>query len=105
VQFKHAEITKALIGLYYQVYRTLGYGFLERVYGNAMTVAGRKLGLEIVQEAPLPVHFEGSVIGEYHADLLVNHAVIAELKACRTLAPAHEAHCCSTSGPRRSTNA
>jgi GxxExxY protein len=88
---KHADITGPLIEIFYQVYRSLGYGFLERVYCNAMAVAGRKLGFEIALESPIRVHFEGSVIGEYYADLLVNHAVIVELKACRALAVEHEA--------------
>jgi len=66
---KHADITGALIKLFYQVYMSLGYGFLERVYGNAMAIAGRKLGLEIAQELPIRVYFEGSVIGESHAEL------------------------------------
>jgi GxxExxY protein len=90
-ELKHAEITGPLIELFYQVYRSLGYGFLERVYGNAMDIAGRKVGLEMAREVPILVHFEGTVIGEYHADLVVNHAVIAELKAVKALAPEHEA--------------
>jgi len=91
VQLKHEEITRKLIGLYFQVYGALGYGFLEQVYRNAMAMAGRKAGLEMAQEVPIRVQFEGSIIGEYKADLVVNQAVIAELKACQTLAPAHEA--------------
>ena len=91
MQLKHEEITRKLIGLYFQVYGALGYGFLEQVYRNAMAMAGRKAGLEIAQEVPIRVQFEGSIIGEYKADLVVNQAVIAELKACQTLAPAHEA--------------
>ncbi|MBZ5500092.1 MAG: GxxExxY protein [Acidobacteriia bacterium] len=65
-ELKHAEITGPLIELFYQVYRSLGYGFLERLYGNAMAISGRKLGLEIVQQALICVYYEGSVIGEYH---------------------------------------
>ena len=91
MQLKHEEITRKLIGLYFQVYGALGYGFLEQVYRNAMAMAGRKAGLEMAQEVPIRVQFEGSIIGEYKADLVVNQAVIAELKACQTLAPAHEA--------------
>ncbi len=91
VELKHAEVTKTLIGVFYEVYRKLGYGFLERVYGNAMTLGAGKLGLEIVREYPIRIHYEGSVIGEYQADLVVNNAVIAELKACRGIAPEHEA--------------
>ena len=91
MKLKHADITDAVIGLFYHVYRTLGYGFLEKVYGNAMALAGRKIGLEILQEEPIRVYFEGSVVGKYEADLIVNGAVIAELKACKNLAQEHEA--------------
>ena len=88
---KHADVTQAVIGLFYQVYNVLGYGFLEGVYSNAMALAGRKLGLEILREVPICVRFEGSIVGKYYADMVVNHAVIAEVKACRSLAEEHEA--------------
>ena len=91
MELKHAAVTDAVIGLFYQVYRTLGYGFLERVYANAMALAGRKRGLVIVQEAPIRVHFEGAVIGKCYPDLIVNDSVIAELKACKNILPEHEA--------------
>jgi GxxExxY protein len=90
-ELKHANVTGPLIELFYQVYLSLGYGFSERVYSNAMVIAGRKLGLDIAQEVPIRVYFEGSVIGEYHTDMLVNNSVIVELKACRVLALEHEA--------------
>ena len=51
MELKHAEITGPLIDLYFLVYRTLGYGFLERVYANSMIVAGKKFGLEIRKNA------------------------------------------------------
>jgi len=88
---KHAETTKAIIGLFYQVYQTLGYGFLEDVYRKAMALAGRKLGLNADLKARIRIHFDGTVIGRYYPDLVVNDAVIVELKACKTLAPEHEA--------------
>jgi GxxExxY protein len=88
---KHEEITGPLIELFYHVYRTLGYGFLEKVYAGAMIVAGQRLGLQIVDEVPIRVTFEGATVGEYHADLVVNDAVVVELKAARTLVPEHEA--------------
>ena len=86
-----AEVTGPLIDLFFLVYRSLGYGFLEQVYSNAMVVAGKRLGLDIAQNVLISVNFEGVVIGRYRADLVVNNAVIAELKACRTLLPEHEA--------------
>jgi GxxExxY protein len=87
----HAETTGPLIDLFFTACKSLGYGFLERVYSNAMVVAGKRLGLDIRQEVLIRIRFEGAVIGQYQADLLVNNAVIAELKACRTLLPEHEA--------------
>ena len=88
---RHAETTGQLIDLFFAVYRGLGHGFLERVYSNAMVLEGRRQGLDIKHHWPIQVFYEGSVVGEYEADLIVNDAVIAELKACRTLAPEHEA--------------
>ena len=91
MELKHAETTGPLIELFFTVYRTLGYGFLEAVYGNAMMVAGKKLGLDIQKKVPICVTFEGVVVGRYEADLVVNNVVIAELKAVRELCPEHEA--------------
>jgi GxxExxY protein len=70
---------------------SLGYGLLEHPYSNALAIAGSKFGREITQELPIKVYFEGSVIGEYHADMLVNNAVIVELKARKVLALEREA--------------
>jgi GxxExxY protein len=91
MELKHAEITGPLIDVFFLVYKTLGFGFLERVYMNSMIVAGKKFGLEIRKKYPIRVSFEGVVVGNYEADLLVNKAVIAELKTVRTLTPQHEA--------------
>ena len=88
---KHADITGRAIDVFYQVYHDLGYGFLERVYANAIALASRAAGLEIVQEKQLHVMYRGAVIGQYQVDLLVNEAVIVELKACQALAAEHEA--------------
>jgi GxxExxY protein len=88
---KHEEIAGPLIELLYHVYRTLGFGFLEKIYGSAMMIAGKRFGLRIVDEVPIKVAFEGIIIGNYSADLLVNDAVLVELKSARTLAPEHEA--------------
>jgi GxxExxY protein len=69
-----------------------GHGHLEKVYENALAHRLRKLGLKVEQQHSLTVFDEdGTVIGEYFADLLVENRLIVELKACRTLAPEHEA--------------
>jgi len=91
MNYKHTEITEKIISAFYQVYNTLGYGFLEKVYRNAMAIELRKQGLAITVEAPITVYYEGEVVGEYFADLLVAGAVIVELKAARQLAANHEA--------------
>jgi GxxExxY protein len=91
MDYKHTEITEKIINAFYQVYNTLGYGFLEKVYRNAMTIELRKLGLAVTPEAPITVYYQGQVVGEYFADLLVAEAIIVELKAVRQLAGEHEA--------------
>ncbi len=90
-QMKHEDITKQIIGRFYAVYNRLGYGFLERVYGNALRIELGRLGLDVVQEAPITVYYGDEVIGEYRADLLVQRAVIVELKAVKRLLDEHEA--------------
>jgi len=89
--YKHTDITDKIISAFYTVYNTLGYGFLEKVYRNALTIEFRKLGLAVAPEAPIKVNYEGQVVGEYFADLLVADAVLVELKAARQLADQHEA--------------
>lgn len=91
MELKHGEITGRMIDLFYKVYLTLGYGFLEGVYRNAMMVAGNMSGLDMRKEFPIRVMYEGTVVGKYKADLVVNDAVIAELKSAKALMPEHEA--------------
>ena len=90
-QYKHKALTDLILKAFYKVYNTLGYGFLEKVYENAMVLELRKMGLKVVSQAPIQVFYEGHVVGEYSADLLVEDAVIVELKAVRALAAEHEA--------------
>ncbi len=89
--FAHTDVTELIIKGFYRVYNELGYGFLEKVYENAMVIALRKLELTVVQQALIDVYFDGEIVGKYEADLLVNDLVIVELKAARTLSPDHEA--------------
>ena len=90
-QYKHKAITDLILKAFYTVYSTMGYGFLEKVYENAMVVELEKLGLKVVSQAPIEVLYAGHLVGEYFADLLVEDAVIVELKAVRGLAVEHEA--------------
>jgi len=89
--YKHSEITDKIIAAFYKVYNTLGYGFLEKVYENAMAIELRKQGWEVTAQAPVTVLYEDNVVGEYFADLFVANAVIVELKATKDLADEHEA--------------
>jgi GxxExxY protein len=88
---KHSEITETIIGVFYDVYNELGHGFLESVYSEAMSLALTQAGLHAEHEVSLPVWFRGDKVGQYFADLLVDNAVLVELKAARTIEPAHEA--------------
>ena len=88
---KHKALTKQIIGAFYTVYNFLGYGFLEKVYENALAIELRALGLKVEQQARIAVYYAGQVVGEYYADLLINDTVILELKATRAISPEHEA--------------
>ena len=87
----HADLTERIIKAYYHVYNTLGYGFLEKVYENALILTLRKWGLEVRQQVPLKVFFEGAVVGEYFADVIVVDRVLLELKSADAIDEAHEA--------------
>jgi GxxExxY protein len=87
------RITEQIIGCAYRVSNGLGWGFAEKVHENALAIELRKAGLEVAQQAPLVVHYDGQVVGEYTADLLVEECVLVELKAVEALAPAHTAQC------------
>ena len=87
----HKEITEEIIKAYYQVYNTLGYGFLEKVYENAMVIELYKNGLHVEQQKNIRVYYNANIIGDYFADLLVDDKVIVELKAAHKLCKAHEA--------------
>ena len=89
---KHKDITDKVLKAFFKVvYPQLGYGFLEKVYENAMVIALRSMGLEAAQQVPIAVCFQGQIVGEYFADLLVAEAVIVELKAASHIAKEHEA--------------
>ena len=84
-------LTKQIIGVFYKVYNVLGYGFLEKVYENAMAIELRKEGLRVECQRQIKVHYDGELVGDYFADIVVNNIVILELKAAESLHPAHEA--------------
>lgn len=88
---QHQEITSQIIAAFYAVYNTLGYGFLEKVYENALILELQKKGLNVRGQVPIKVRYAGQIIGEYFADLLVEDKVIVELKAVEKIIPVHEA--------------
>ncbi len=87
----HADITGKILKAYYHVYGILGYGFLEKVYENAMCVTLRKMGLVVRQQWSSEVVFEDTIVGKYYADLVVSNRVVVELKAAEQICSAHEA--------------
>ena len=87
---KDRELTKTIIGCAFKVHNTLGHGFLEKVYENALRIELAKQGLEVKQQEPIKVYYEGQVVGDYYADLWIEDRVIVELKAVRALSKAHE---------------
>ncbi len=86
---KHREITEQIIQSFYRVYHVLGHGFLEKVYENSMAVELRERGLSVQQQAPIRVLYDGHIVGEYFADLLVDGSVIVEIKAAQNLTDEH----------------
>ncbi len=89
--YKYKELTHKIILIFYKVYNKLGYGFLEKVYENAMMIEFRREGIPAVSQSPIKVFYDEEIIGEYNADLLVDNKVIVEIKAVRRLADEHEA--------------
>jgi GxxExxY protein len=90
-KFKHVEITDRILKAFYAVYNTLGHGFLEKVYVNALTIELEKIGLVVRHEHPMQVFYDNKLVGEYFADLVVDDCVIIEVKAVKTLTNEHEA--------------
>ncbi|MCB0033379.1 MAG: GxxExxY protein [Anaerolineales bacterium] len=88
---KHSELTHKIIGAFYDVYNELGYGFLEKVYENALVIELRQRGFNVVQQKPIEVNYKDIVVGSYFADVIVNDEVLLELKAAKELKEDHEA--------------
>lgn len=86
----HEEVTGKIIKVFYSVYNELGFGFLEKVYQNAMMIALKNSGLQAKAQKKIEVRFQGEIIGEYYADIVVNELVILELKATEYLIEEHE---------------
>ena len=89
--FEHKEITEAIIGAAFEVHNVLGYGFLEKVYKNAMQEELTRRGCQCETERLLQVHYKGVLVGEYYADLFVDECVVVELKVAKKYCDKDEA--------------
>jgi GxxExxY protein len=87
---KYEDLTNLIIKAFYKVYNTLGYGFLEKVYENALYLELNAEGLNVKKQHPVNVLYKEYEVGSYFADLLVNDIIIVELKAQECLIKEHE---------------
>ena len=90
MELLHKNITDIILKSYYKVFNNLGYGFLEKVYENALFYELKKQGLVCEKQKPIKVYYDEIQVGEYYADIIVNECIIIELKADETLAEEHE---------------
>ena len=90
-KLKHAAVSEAVIGAFYDVYNELGHGFLESVYRDALAVVLLAKGLSVEREKAVQVRFRGQTVGLFRTDLVVQQCVIVELKCARMLDRVHEA--------------
>jgi GxxExxY protein len=85
----HEELTSRVICAFYTVYNVLGYGFLEKVYENALALELQKSDLQVGQQEGVKVFYRGEQVGDYYADMVVNGLVILELKSADALKGEH----------------
>ena len=88
---KYKNLTEKIIKIFYTVYNRLGYGFLEKVYENAMVIEFKKGGIPATSQSSIKVFYEDEIIGEYFADILVDNKVLVEFKAAKSLTAENEA--------------
>ena len=88
--YMQSELTEQVIQMFYKVYNALGYGFLEKVYENAMFHELTLAGLQVKRQQPITVFYDGVEVGSYYADLIVEGLVIVELKAAEGICEEHE---------------
>ena len=87
---EYEKVTETIIGCAYRVYNKMGFGFLESVYEKCLLIEMRKAGLDTETQKPITVYYDGEVVGEFVADMIVNDAIIIELKSVRRIVKAHE---------------
>ena len=82
---KYKEISDKILKAFYKVYNVFGYGFLEKIYEKSLMIELKKLGLKCVNQHPIAVYYEGEIIGNYIADIIVEGKILIELKSVKTL--------------------
>ncbi len=87
----YKDLSYKIVGLAMEVYNKLGFGFLEKVYENALIILLQQAGIQAEQQAPIKVYFEGKVVGNYVADILVENKIIIELKSVKKIINTHKA--------------
>ncbi len=87
---KYKEVTEIIIGCAYRVYNKMGFGFLESVYQKCLLIELSKAGLDTESQKPITVYYADKIVGEFVADIIVNDAIILELKSVRRIIRAHE---------------
>lgn len=90
MELQNQELSGKIIKAYYTVYNELGYGFLEKVYENALLLELRSMNLFCSKQQPIKVYYNAQNVGEYYADIIVNDSIIIELKAAEGLSEEHE---------------
>ncbi len=90
VELLHKELSDKIIGAYYNVYNTLGFGFLEKVYENAFAVELKSMNIIFYLQKPIEVYYKSEKVGNYLADIMVEDKIIIELKAAENLCLEHE---------------
>lgn len=87
----YADLTYQVIGMAMNVHQTLGNGFLEKVYENALMILLRRSRIEAQQQVPIKVWFENEIVGDYIADILIERKIILELKVAERITNIHKA--------------
>ena len=87
---QYEELTERIIGCAYRVYNKMGFGFLESVYEKCLLIELKKEGLQMEFQKPIIVKYDDEIVGEFKADILVNDAVVVELKSVSQITKSHE---------------
>lgn len=86
----YKDVTEVIIGCAYRVYNKMGFGFLESVYEKCLLIELREAGLDAESQKTITVYYDGEIVGEFVADIIINDTIILELKSVRRVIRAHE---------------